>query len=128
MRFSAAGSVETGSTQPSDTYSELIIRISTRFGCVWKTRFRDFGINLSCRRYGSLRQTEVELAQSRTVGESCRGIGGLRTDQVCRLKELELEPGRLKQAVTELTLDTQILQSARHCPAPEGELLVCPSH
>jgi hypothetical protein len=47
-------------------------------------------------------------------------IGGLRTDQVCRLKELELEPGRLKQAVTELTLDQQILKGAGHCPAPEG--------
>jgi hypothetical protein len=74
MRSSAAESVEAGSTQPSNTYSELITRINTRFGCIGKTQFRDFEINLSCLRYGPLRQAEVEWAQGRTVGEICRGI------------------------------------------------------
>jgi hypothetical protein len=83
MRFSAAESVEAGSTQPSDTYLKLITRISTRFGCIWKTQFRDFGINLSCRRYGSLRQAEVELEQSGTVGEICRRIEAAEATFYC---------------------------------------------
>jgi hypothetical protein len=140
MRSSAAESVGTGSTQLSGTYPELIIMITTRFGCIWKTRFRDFGINLSCRRYGALRQAEAEWAQGGAVGEICRGIGasetsfwraeygGLKVDQAGRLKELERENGRLKRAVAEPTLDQQILKGATHCPAPERERLVGPSH
>ncbi|MBW6400445.1 transposase [Roseomonas sp. HJA6] len=65
---------------------------------------------------GLLRQAEVELAQGRTVGEVCRGIGvseasfyrwrseygGLKVDQARRLKELERENARLaKNAETE---------------------------
>ena len=75
---------------------------------------------------GLLRQAEVELAQGRTVGEVCRGLGvseasfyrwraeygGLKVDQVRRMKELERESARLKQAVAELTLDKQILKEA----------------
>ena len=75
---------------------------------------------------GLLRQAEVELAQGRTVGEICRGIGvseasfyrwraeygGLKVDQVRRLKELERENTWLKRAVAELTLDKQILKEA----------------
>jgi transposase-like protein len=73
---------------------------------------------------GLLRQAEVELAQGRTVGEVCRGVGvseasfyrwrfeygGLKVDQVRRMKELERENARLKRAVAELTLDKQILR------------------
>jgi transposase-like protein len=75
---------------------------------------------------GLLRQAEVELAQGRTVGEVCRGLGvseasfyrwrseygGQKVDQVRRMKELERENARLKRAVTELTLDKQILKEA----------------
>ena len=75
---------------------------------------------------GLLRQAEVELAQGRTVGEICRGIGvseasfyrwraeygGLKVDQLRRRKELERENTRLKRAVAELTLDKQILKEA----------------
>ena len=75
---------------------------------------------------GVLRQAEVELAQGRTVGEICRGLGvseasfyrwrseygGLKVDQARRMKELERENARLKRAVAELTLDKQILREA----------------
>lgn len=75
---------------------------------------------------GLLRQAEVELAQGRTVGEICRGLGvsaasfyrwraeygGLKVDQARRLKDLERENARLKRAVAELTLDKQILKEA----------------
>ncbi|WP_333836029.1 IS3 family transposase [Novosphingobium sp.] len=75
---------------------------------------------------GLLRQAEVELAQGRTVGEICRGLGvseasfyrwraeygGLKVDQVRRMKDLERENARLKRAVAELTLDKQILKEA----------------
>ncbi len=58
---------------------------------------------------GLLRQAEVELAKGRTVGEVCRGLGvseasfyrwrseygGLKVDQVRRMKELERENARL---------------------------------
>ena len=75
---------------------------------------------------GVLRQAEVELAQGRTVGEICRGLGvyeasvyrwrseygGLKVDQARRLKDLERENARLKRAVAELTLDKLILKEA----------------
>jgi transposase-like protein len=38
--------------------------------------------------------------------------GGLRIDQVKRLKQLETENTRLKRAVADLTLDNQILKEA----------------
>ena len=38
--------------------------------------------------------------------------GGLKADQVRRLKELETENGRLRRAVAELTLDKLILKEA----------------
>ena len=38
--------------------------------------------------------------------------GGLKLDQVKRLKELEAENGRLRRAVSDLTLDKLILQEA----------------
>ena len=39
-------------------------------------------------------------------------FGGLKIEQVKRLKDLELENGRLRKAVSELTLDKLILQEA----------------
>jgi transposase-like protein len=38
--------------------------------------------------------------------------GGLKLDQVKRLKELELENSRLRKAVSDLTLDKLILKEA----------------
>ena len=73
-----------------------------------------------------LREAEVVLTQGSTVAEASRQIGvteqtfyrwrneygGLRIDQVKRLKQLELENTRLKRAVADLTLDNQILREA----------------
>jgi putative transposase len=39
-------------------------------------------------------------------------FGGLKTEQVKRLKELETENSRLRKAVSDLTLDKLILQEA----------------
>ena len=39
-------------------------------------------------------------------------FGGLKSDQVRRLKELETENSRLRRAVSDLTLDKLILQEA----------------
>jgi transposase-like protein len=75
---------------------------------------------------GMLRQTEVELARGKRIGEVCRSLGvseqsyyrwrseygGLKLDQARRMKDLEKENGRLKKAVAELTLDKQILKEA----------------
>ena len=41
-----------------------------------------------------------------------REFGGLKSNQVKRLKELEAENTRLRRAVAELTLDKQILAEA----------------
>ena len=73
-----------------------------------------------------LREAEVSLAQGSTVAEASRQIGvteqtfyrwgdeygGLRIDQVTRLKQLETENTGLKRAVADLTLDNQILKEA----------------
>ena len=73
-----------------------------------------------------LRQVEVLTAQGRTVAEAIRSIGvtevtfyrwrqeygGLKGDQVKRLKELEAENTRLRRAVSDLTLEKLILQEA----------------
>jgi putative transposase len=73
-----------------------------------------------------LRQVEVLTAQGRTVAEAIRLIGvtevtfyrwrqeygGLKGDQVKRLKELEAENVRLRRAVSDLTLEKLILKEA----------------
>jgi transposase-like protein len=73
-----------------------------------------------------LREAEVAISSGSTVAEACRQIGvteqtfyrwrntygGLRIDQVKRLKQLETDNGRLKRAVADLTLDNQILREA----------------
>ena len=73
-----------------------------------------------------LRQIDVLMAQGRPVADAVRAIGvtevtyyrwrneygGLRGDQVKRLKELETENGRLRRAVSDLTLDKLILAEA----------------
>jgi transposase-like protein len=73
-----------------------------------------------------LRQVDVLTAQGRPVAEAVRAIGvtevtyyrwrseygGLKGDQVKRLKELETENTRLRRAVSDLTLDKMILAEA----------------
>jgi len=73
-----------------------------------------------------LRQVDVLTAQGRTVAEAIRQIGvtevtyyrwrneygGLKSDQVKRLKELEMENARLRRAVSDLTLEKLILKEA----------------
>ena len=73
-----------------------------------------------------LRQVDVLTAQGRGVAEAIRSIGvsevtyyrwrqefgGLKSDQIKRLKELETGNTRLRRAVSDLTLDKLILQEA----------------
>ncbi len=73
-----------------------------------------------------LRQVDVLTAQGHAVADAIRAIGvtevtyyrwrneygGLKGDQVKRLKELETENGRLRRAVSDLTLDKLILTEA----------------
>jgi len=73
-----------------------------------------------------LRQVEVLTAQGKTAVEAIRSIGvtevtyyrwrqeygGLKGDQVKRLKELEGENTRLRRAVSDLTLEKLILKEA----------------
>jgi putative transposase len=73
-----------------------------------------------------LRQVDVLLSQGRSVGEAVRSIGvtqftyyrwrnefgGLKRDQVKRLKELEKENERLRKAVSDLTLEKLVLKEA----------------
>ncbi len=73
-----------------------------------------------------LREAEVALSNGHPVVQVCRTAriteqtsyrwrneyGGLKIDQVKRLKELECENTRLKRAVADLTLYTLILKEA----------------
>jgi hypothetical protein len=73
-----------------------------------------------------LRQVDVLTAQGQSIAEAVRTIavtettyfrwraeyGGLKSDQVKRLKDLELENARLRRAVSDLTLDKLILAEA----------------
>ena len=73
-----------------------------------------------------LRQVDVLVSQGQAVADAIRAIGvsevtyyrwrqefgGLKADQVKRLKALEQENARLRRAVSDLTLDKQILAEA----------------
>jgi transposase-like protein len=73
-----------------------------------------------------LRQVDVLVSQGKPVAEAVRSIavtevtyyrwrqeyGGLKGDQVKRLKELEAENSRLRRAVSDLTLEKLILKEA----------------
>ena len=73
-----------------------------------------------------LRQVDVLVSQGQSVAAAIRSIGvtevtyyrwrqefgGLKSDQVKRLKELETENLRLRKAVADLTLDKLILKEA----------------
>ena len=73
-----------------------------------------------------LRQVDVLVSQGQSVAEAIRAIGvtevtyyrwrkeygGLKSDQVRRMKDLETENQRLRKAIADLTLDKLILQEA----------------
>jgi transposase-like protein len=73
-----------------------------------------------------LRQVDVLVSQGQSVVEAIRAIGvtevtyyrwrkeygGLKSDQVRRMKDLEVENQRLRKAIADLTLDKLILQEA----------------
>ena len=73
-----------------------------------------------------LRQVEVLTGQGKSVVDAVRAIGvteatyyrwraeygGLKLDQVKRLKLLEQENGRLRRAVPDLTLEKLVLKEA----------------
>ena len=75
---------------------------------------------------GKLRQVEVLTGQGKSVSEAVRSIGvteasyyrwraeygGLKLDQVKRLKLLEAENARLRKAVADLTLEKLVLKEA----------------
>ena len=68
----------------------------------------------------------IRVAEGKTVEEMCRSLGiadstyhrwrntygGMKTDEVKRLRELEKENERLKKLVADLSLDNQILKEA----------------
>jgi transposase-like protein len=71
-----------------------------------------------------LREADVLIANGKSILEACKAIevtdqtyyrwrreyGGLKLDQVKRIRELEQENTRLRKAVSDLTLDKQILK------------------
>jgi putative transposase len=73
-----------------------------------------------------LRQVDVLVSQGQGVADAVRSIGvtevtyyrwrqeygGLKADQVKRLKQLETENARLRRAVADLTLDKLVLREA----------------
>ena len=73
-----------------------------------------------------LREADRMLGEGAQIAEVARALevteatyhrwrneyGGLKLDQVRRLKELELENSRLRKAVSDLTLDKMILAEA----------------
>ena len=73
-----------------------------------------------------LRQVDVLVSQGASMADAVRQIGvsevtfyrwrqefgGLKIEQVKRLKDLELENSRLRRAVSDLTLDKLILTEA----------------
>ena len=75
-----------------------------------------------------LREAEVLLAKGAKMAQVCRKLevteqtyyrwrkeyGGVRTNQVKRLKELEKQNVRLKRVVADLSLDNAILKEAAY--------------
>ncbi len=89
-----------------------------------------------------LRQVDVLTSQGQSVAEAVRSIGvtpftyyrwrkefgGLKTDQVKRLKELGQENQRLRKAVADLTLDKLILKEAKGKLLSPARRRVCVEH
>jgi putative transposase len=75
-----------------------------------------------------LTEAEVLLAKGTKIPQVCRKLevtdqtyyrwrkeyGGVRTDQIKRLKEVEKENARLKKLVADLSLDNAILKEAAY--------------
>lgn len=73
-----------------------------------------------------LREAETMLAAGKSVGEVIQHLevseqtyyrwkqryGGMKSEEVKRLKSMEVENARLKKLVAELTLDKEILKEA----------------
>jgi len=73
-----------------------------------------------------LREADVDLATGLTIGQVCQKLGvaeatfhrwrnqygGMKADEMKRLKRLEEENARLKKLVAELSLNNQILREA----------------
>ena len=73
-----------------------------------------------------LRQVDVLASQGQLIADAVRAIGvtevtyyrwrqeygGLKSDQVRKLKDLEAENAQLRRAVSDLTLDKMILKEA----------------
>ena len=73
-----------------------------------------------------LREAETMLAAGKSVGEVIQYLevseqtyyrwkqryGGMKSEEVKRLKELEVENSRLKKLIADLTLDKEILKEA----------------
>ena len=73
-----------------------------------------------------LRLADAELSAGKTIGQVCQSLGvseqtfhrwrnqygGMKANQMKRLKELERENARLKKVVADQALDKQILKEA----------------
>lgn len=73
-----------------------------------------------------LRQAETMQSEGKAIGAVCQALdiseqtfhrwrneyGGMKVEEAKRLKQLEVENGRLKKAVADLTLDKQVLEEA----------------
>jgi transposase-like protein len=73
---------------------------------------------------GLLRQAEVELGSGSTIGQVCQKLavseqtfhrwrnqyGGMKADEMRRLRDLEAENGRLKKIVANQALDIEMLK------------------
>ena len=73
-----------------------------------------------------LRQAEAMQSEGKAIGVVCQTLdiseqtfhrwrneyGGMKVEEAKRLKQLEVENGRLKKAVADLTLDKQVLEEA----------------
>ena len=71
-----------------------------------------------------LREADAMLSQGQVIAQVCQALeiseqtfhrwrnqyGGMKANEAKRLKELEIENGRLKKLVADLTLDKQILK------------------
>ena len=73
-----------------------------------------------------LRHADAMIAAGKTIGQVCQSLevseqtfhrwrnqyGGMKSEEAKRLKALEIENGRLKKMVAELSLDKEILEEA----------------
>ena len=96
------------------------------FASEWVAGFRRNPQHTAEEIVAKLRQVDVLVSQGRKVAEAIRSIevtevtyyrwrseyGGLKGDQVKRLKSLETENQRLRRAISDLTLEKLILKEA----------------